>query len=103
MVFMSIFNFLEPGVTIIAQTIPMFRVLVVNVKNGTSAIRISSPSGVAANGSALARTWNSKSHRSRDPDEELLHVGSAHRSVHVSGPARSAGSDDGWKIYDGRN
>lgn len=101
MVFMSIFNFLEPGVTIIAQTIPMFRVLVVNVKNGT--MRISSPSGAAGNGSALARTWNSKSQRSRDPDEELLHVGSAHRSVHVPGPARSAGSDDDWKIYDGRN
>ncbi|KAL2148983.1 hypothetical protein VTH82DRAFT_1669 [Thermothelomyces myriococcoides] len=36
MVFMSIFNFLEPGVTIIAQTIPMFRVLVVTVKRGSS-------------------------------------------------------------------
>ncbi len=30
MIFMAIFNFLEPGVTIIAQAIPMFRVLIVN-------------------------------------------------------------------------
>lgn len=43
MVFMMIFNFLEPGVTIIAQSIPMFRVLVVNVKKSSNAIRISSP------------------------------------------------------------
>lgn len=43
LVFMMIFNFLEPGVTIMAQSIPMFRVLVVNVKKSTNAIRISSP------------------------------------------------------------
>jgi len=30
MIFISIFNFLEPSVTIIAQAIPMFRVLFVN-------------------------------------------------------------------------
>lgn len=32
MVFMSIFNFLEPALTIIAQTIPMFRVLFIRHK-----------------------------------------------------------------------
>ncbi|KAL2256398.1 hypothetical protein VTK26DRAFT_1737 [Humicola hyalothermophila] len=43
LVFMMIFNFLEPGVTIMAQSIPMFRVLFVNVKKSSNAIRISSP------------------------------------------------------------
>ncbi|KAK2757295.1 hypothetical protein FQN54_004809 [Arachnomyces sp. PD_36] len=32
MVFMSIFNFMEPAITIIAQTIPMFRVLLSHAK-----------------------------------------------------------------------
>lgn len=38
MIFISIFNFLEPCVTIIAQAIPMFRVLFVNssAKRGTN-------------------------------------------------------------------
>lgn len=98
MVFMSIFNFLEPGVTIIAQAIPMFRVLVVSVKNASNAVRISSPS--AHGTSALARTWNSKSRSRRDPDEELLHVDVERpsRAVHAPGPT---GSDDEWKVYDG--
>ncbi len=43
MIFMSIFNVLEPGITIIAQAIPMFRLLVVNVKKDSNAVRISSP------------------------------------------------------------
>jgi len=105
MVFMSIFNFLEPGVTIIAQAIPMFRVLVVNVKRGSTAVRISSPSGAPGSGSAPVRTWNSrrvsKAHNRMEVDEELLHVrvGPGGRIVHVSGPE---GSDDDLKIYDGR-
>jgi len=105
MVFMSIFNFLEPGVTIIAQAIPMFRVLVVNVKRGSNAVRISSPSGGPNTGSAPIRSWNSKRnskpHNRLDMDEELLHVrvGPGGRIVHVSGPEAS---DDDLKIYDGR-
>ncbi|KAL5344684.1 hypothetical protein ACLOAV_010376 [Pseudogymnoascus australis] len=35
MVFMSIFNFMEPAVSIIAQSIPMFRVLFIRVKRDT--------------------------------------------------------------------
>ena len=35
MVFMLLFNFLEPSVTIIAQTIPIFRVLFIRVKRAT--------------------------------------------------------------------
>ena len=105
MVFMTIFNFLEPGVTIIAQAIPMFRVLVVKVKNGSSAVRISSPTGLAGTGSVSVprRTWNSKaSHSHLHADEELLHVrvGPGGRIVRVSGPE---GSDDDLKVYDGRN
>jgi hypothetical protein len=95
MVFMSIFNFLEPSITIIAQAIPMFRVLVVNVKKNSNAVRISSPSGLPHSGSAPHRTWNSKAHsHHRDPDEELLHmrVGTGGRIVQVAGPDDS-GSD----------
>ncbi|KAK4245435.1 hypothetical protein C7999DRAFT_34198 [Corynascus novoguineensis] len=105
MVFMSIFNFLEPGVTIIAQAIPMFRVLVVNVKRGSSAVRISSPSG-GRTASAPIRTWNttkrgSKAHNRLDLDELLLHVrsGPGGRTVHEQGPH---GSDYDFKVYDGR-
>jgi hypothetical protein len=104
MVFMSIFNFLEPGVTIIAQAIPMFRVLVVNVKRGSNAVRISSPTGAAGTGSGSApiRSWNSKRLNPLEADEELMHVriGPGGRIVHVAGPE---GSDDDLKIYDGRN
>lgn len=35
MVFMLLFNFLEPACTIIAQTIPIFRVLFVRIKRTT--------------------------------------------------------------------
>ena len=35
MVFMLFFNFLEPACTIIAQTIPIFRVLFIRVKRAT--------------------------------------------------------------------
>ena len=44
MIFMAIFNFLEPAVTIIAQTIPMFRVLIVKAKKVTGNTMQSSPS-----------------------------------------------------------
>ncbi|KFX97120.1 hypothetical protein O988_05019 [Pseudogymnoascus sp. VKM F-3808] len=39
MVFMSIFNFLEPAVSIIAQTIPMFRVLFIRAIHTNSTLR----------------------------------------------------------------
>jgi len=107
MVFMSIFNFLEPGITIIAQAIPMFRVLVVNVKKESNAVRISSPTvGNKSNvHSQQMRTWNSKvlGETCKEPDEELLHV-RVDRTVQVSSTLVSAGSggsdfgDD--KLYD---
>ena len=43
MVFMSIFNFLEPSVTIIAQAIPMFRVLLIRQQKMSSIRLTSSP------------------------------------------------------------
>ena len=108
MVFMSIFNFLEPAVTIIAQAIPMFRMLVVNVKKGTNAVRISSPTeGNKSNvHSRQMRTWNSKvlGETPKEPDEELLHV-RVDRTVQVSSTLASSGSrasdvmED--KLYDG--
>ncbi|KAK3898115.1 hypothetical protein C8A05DRAFT_19247 [Staphylotrichum tortipilum] len=115
MIFMAIFNFLEPAVTIIAQAIPMFRVLIVNVKKATSAVRISSPTmGNKSNmHSQQLRSWNAKvMGGSRvQPDEELLHVkvDTDLRVVTMSataasgtGSATSARSDS-WedKIYDG--
>ncbi len=108
MVFMSIFNFLEPGITIIAQAIPMFRVLVVNVKKEVTGIRIGSTG--AGNKSNLhshqMRTWNSRvlGETVKEADEELLHV-HVERTVQVSSTmmtAGSAGSDFGDdKLYDG--
>jgi hypothetical protein len=110
MVFMSIFNFLEPAVTIIAQAIPMFRVLVVNVKKNSNAVRISSPTGQDKSHlhSQQMRTWNSKVlgvDPRREPDEELLHV-RVDRTVHVSTTLAaeefSGASDCGEdKMYDG--
>ncbi|KAK4119590.1 hypothetical protein N657DRAFT_684384 [Parathielavia appendiculata] len=94
-VFMSIFNFLEPGITIIAQAIPMFRVLLVNVRKNSNAVRISSPSGVHPSGSVQHRTWNSKARdRHREPDEELfqVRVGPGGRIIQLAGPDDS-GSD----------
>ncbi len=111
MIFMSIFNFLEPAVTIIAQAIPMFRVLVVNVKKNSNAVRISSPTqGHHSNiHSQQMRSWNAKAmgvDPRREPDEELLHV-RVDRTVQVSttlasADALSAASDSGDdKLYDG--
>jgi len=111
MIFMSIFNFLEPAVTIIAQAIPMFRVLVVNVKKNSNAVRISSPTqGHHSNiHSQQMRSWNAKAmgvDPRRETDEELLHV-RVHRTVQVSttlasADALSAASDSGDdKLYDG--
>ena len=103
MVFMSIFNFLEPGITIIAQAIPMFRLLVVTVKKDSNIVRVTK-SNVH---SQQMRTWNSKvlGETCKEPDEELLHVVRVDRTVHVSSTLASAGSggsdfgDD--KLYDG--
>ena len=111
MIFMSIFNFLEPAVTVIAQAIPMFRVLVVNVKKNSNAVRISSPTqGHHSNiHSQQMRSWNAKAmgvDPRRETDEELLHV-RVHRTVQVSttlasADALSAASDSGDdKLYDG--
>lgn len=108
MVFMSIFNFLEPAVTIIAQVIPMFRVLVSNMKKGSNAVRISSPTqGDKSNvHSQQTRPWNSKvlGETRKEPDEELLHV-RVDRTVQISSTLASADSgasnfgED--KLYDG--
>ncbi len=111
MVFMSIFNFLEPSVTIIAQAIPMFRVLVVNVKKNTTAVRITSASQQGSKTSNILlsqqRRWNSRvlgdSHN-KEPDEELLHV-RVDRTVQVESTLASAGSGSDVvepdKLYDG--
>ncbi|KAK4096256.1 hypothetical protein N658DRAFT_519313 [Parathielavia hyrcaniae] len=95
LVFMSIFNFLEPGITIIAQAIPMFRVLLVNVRKNSNAVRISSPSGAHRSGPTPHRIWTSKAHDNRcEPDEELFRVriGPGGRIVEVDSPDDS-GSD----------
>jgi len=113
MIFMAIFNFLEPGVTIIAQAIPMFRVLIVNVKKGSNAVRISSPTmGAKSNAhSQQLRSWNAKvmGGSRAQPDEELLHVkvDTDLRVEHMTGTtatgSAASGASDSWedKIYDG--
>ena len=95
MVFMTIFNFLEPGITIIAQAIPMFRLLLVNAKKDSTAVRISSRT--VGNKSHVhaeqARTWNSKvlGETCKEPDQELLHV-HVNRTIQVSSTTVSGGS-----------
>ncbi len=115
MIFMAIFNFLEPAVTIIAQAIPMFRVLVVNVKKGSNAVRISSPTmgGKSNAHSQQLRSWNAKvmGNSRAQPDEELLNVkvDTELRVTHMTGTtvgggsSATSGASDSWedKIYDG--
>ncbi len=105
MVFMSIFNFLEPAVTIIAQAIPMFRVLFVNIAKGLTTV--ASPSeGNKSNLHSQQMRWNSKvlSEARKEGDEEMLCIQVA-RTVQISSSAASAGdgaSDCGEdKMYDG--
>lgn len=81
MVFMSIFNFLEPSVSIIAQTIPMFRVLFIRVKRDTQRdIRINSLTsrveltGIRTHSLENARTWESKVPGHPDQDQGLRHL-----------------------------
>lgn len=95
MVFMSIFNFLEPSVSIIAQTIPMFRVLFIRVKRDTQRdIRINSLTsrveltGVRTNSLENGRTWESKVPGHPDQGQELRHleIGPGGRIVQVPEP-----------------
>jgi hypothetical protein len=77
---MAIFNFLEPAVAIIAQAIPMFRVLVVKARKGSEAVCIGSPTdgNKPSMQAQQMRAWNSKmlgaDLRERESDEELLRL-----------------------------
>lgn len=103
MVFMSIFNFMEPAVSIIAQTIPMFRVLFIRAKRDTQGdIRINSLAsrgeltGVKTNSLENARTWDNKTPGQLDRDYELLHV-------RVSPGGRVIQVPDPYEIEDNRS
>lgn len=100
MVFMSIFNFLEPAVTIIAQAIPMFRVLLAR-QTKMSTIRLtSSPQSphtprtprtgdlLMAKPSSLLENevWDHGSHDRLSRDRYSRDQGS-----YTSGPARKYG------------
>lgn len=79
MIFMAIFNFLEPAVTIILQTIPMFRVLFMDIKRGTqNGIRINSPSAYHDYMKSKSTFIENRTLASKignlDQDLELLHV-----------------------------
>jgi hypothetical protein len=106
MVFMSIFNFLEPAVTIIAQAIPMFRVLLVSVAKGATSVHASPSEGNKSNMHSKQMRWNSKvlSEPRKEGDEELLTI-HVDRTVQISSTVASAGdgaSDFGEdKMYDG--
>ena len=80
MIFMPIFNFMEPAVSIIAQSIPMFRVLFIRVKRDThkkssrnSLTSRVEPTGAKSN-SLENGTWDSKVPRHLDQNHGLLHV-----------------------------
>ncbi|KFZ02997.1 hypothetical protein V502_11321 [Pseudogymnoascus sp. VKM F-4520 (FW-2644)] len=103
MVFMSIFNFMEPAVSIIAQTIPMFRVLFIRAKRDTQGdIRINSLAsrgeltGVKTNSLENARTWENKTPGHLDRDYELL-------NVRVSPGGRVIQVPDPYEIEDNRS
>ncbi|KAK3312834.1 hypothetical protein B0H66DRAFT_568975 [Apodospora peruviana] len=75
MIFISIFNFLEPSVTIIAQAIPMFRVLFVNStarrgaseSSGSKPYAISAPISVSvSSSSSSSSSHQQQQQRSRD-------------------------------------
>ncbi|KAK4111113.1 hypothetical protein N656DRAFT_712412 [Canariomyces notabilis] len=77
MAFLSIFNFLEPAVTIIAQTIPVFRVLLARFKWGPWANNgrrrgASTTDTYARSGPREMQTWNGRPNRWED-DQEMLH------------------------------
>jgi hypothetical protein len=79
MVFMALFNFLEPSATIIAQTIPIFRVLINDVKRSTqkaSTVGPNSPTSHAELGAAKANSlenqvWDDKVHGQPDQHHEF--------------------------------
>ncbi|KAK2784785.1 hypothetical protein FQN52_008870 [Onygenales sp. PD_12] len=95
MIFMSIFNFMEPAVSIIAQAIPMFRVLFTHAKRHTQiTVRLNSLSRVELTGaksnSLEHGTWDSKvlpGHLHHlDQDQDLVHhvrVGPGGRIVRI--------------------
>ncbi|KAL2265062.1 hypothetical protein VTJ83DRAFT_7572 [Remersonia thermophila] len=87
LVFMSIFQFLEPCVTLIAQAIPMFRALVVKVKS-SSIHRLSSPDDIMLSASTrLPPSWTSKGH-----DEQ--HEVAPQQGSDAAGPAGRDVDDD---------
>lgn len=105
MVFMSIFNFLEPAVTIIAQAIPMFRVLLAR-QTKMSTIRLtSSPQSphtprtprtadlLMAKPSSLLENevWDHGSHDRLSRDRHSRDRHSGDRGYYTSGPARKYG------------
>lgn len=124
MVFVSIFNFLEPAVSIIAQAIPMFRVLFINAKkhHNRSGVRLTSPTAALSHVPSAGHpathkshsleqeheTWESKVHSGHphghpdlDSDHELLqvHVGRGGRLVHKT---RGPYDVEDGKLYDSR-
>jgi hypothetical protein len=90
MVFMLLFNFLEPAMTIIAQTIPIFRVFIARVKGSTQRSRTKTsdvhmyqaqPPGtselelVSARKSSLGNpTWDDTSGKSRSESSHTVSV-----------------------------
>ena len=90
---------LEPSITIIAQAIPMFRVMFAKSKMARStanAYRVTE--GNTSNAHSPQRTWNRKvvSERQtrKEPDEELLHV-RVEQTAQLSTTLASAASEDG--------
>lgn len=92
--FMSMFNFLEPAITIIAQTIPIFRVLLIRIKRGTqNGIRINLPGSrvdyfFSKSNSLEAGTLDGKVRRRPEQDHDLFHVrdGPGGRIIQVTEP-----------------
>ena len=97
--FLIISVILEPSIIIIAQAIPMFRVMFAKSKMARStanAYRVTE--GNTSNAHSPQRTWNRKvvSERQtrKEPDEELLHV-RVEQTAQLSTTLASAASEDG--------
>ena len=111
--FLIISVILEPSITIIAQAIPMFRVMFAKAKEARTmdAYRVADALGNTSNAHSRQRTWNKKAvtcsetHARKEPDEELLHV-RVEQTVQlstISASAASGASEDGDDIvYAGR-
>ena len=103
---MIITIFLEPSITIIAQAIPMFRVMFAKAREArTTADAYRMADGSASNAQSRQRTWSmmgaGKAETRKEPDEELLNVRTKRTAQLSMISASGASEDEGDAVYAG--